>query len=47
MIGTAIPSTFKDVAKGADQLPRHDWLFYRVLVGKMPAGMRFPSWTDT
>lgn len=46
VIGTAIPPTFKDVAKGADQLPRHDWLFYRVLVGKMPAGMRQPNYGD-
>lgn len=46
MIGTAIPKTFKDVAKGADQLPRHDWLFYRVLVSKMPAGMRQPNFGD-
>lgn len=46
VIGTAIPETFKDVAKGADQLPRHDWLFYRVLLGKMPAGMRQPNFGD-
>ena len=45
-IGTAIPETFKDVAKGADQLPRHDWLFYQVLLGKIPAGMRQPSFGD-
>ena len=46
VIGTAIPETFKDVAKGADQLPRHDWLFYRVLLGRMPAGMRQPNYGD-
>ena len=46
MIGTAIPETFKDVAKGADQLVRHDWLFYRVLLGKMPVGMRQPNYGD-
>ena len=46
MIGTAIPETFKDVAKGADQLPRHDWLFYRVLLSRMPAGMRQPNYGD-
>lgn len=46
LIGTAIPETFKDVAKGADQLPRHDWLFYRVLLGRMPGGMRQPNFGD-
>ena len=46
VIGTAIPGTFKDVAKGADQLPRHDWLFYQALLGKIPAGMRQPNYGD-
>lgn len=46
LIGTAIPKTFKDVAKGADQIPRHDWLFYRVLVRAMPVGMRRPNFGD-
>jgi hypothetical protein len=46
MISTAIPETFKDVAKGAGQLPRHDWLFYQTLLGKMPAGMRQPNYGD-
>ncbi|WP_082206096.1 beta family protein [Pannonibacter phragmitetus] len=46
IISTAIPETFKDVAKGADQLPRHDWLFYQALLGKMPAGMRQPNYGD-
>jgi len=46
VIGTAIPETFKDVAKGADQLPRHDWLFYKTLIGKMPVGMRQPNFGD-
>ncbi len=46
VIGTAMPETFKDVAKGADQLPRHDWLFYRVLIGRMPVGMRLPNYGD-
>lgn len=46
VIGTAIPETFKDVAKGAHQLPRHDWLFYRVLLGGTPTGMRQPNYGD-
>jgi len=46
LIGTAIPESFKDVAKGADQLPRHDWLFYQSLLGRMQAGMRQPNYGD-
>jgi Beta protein len=46
VIGTAIPQSFKDVAKGADQLPRHDWLFYQVFVGRMPTGIRRPNFGD-
>jgi len=46
VIASAIPKTFKDVAKGADQLLRHDWLFYRVLVSKIPVGMRRPNYGD-
>ena len=46
IIGTAIPETFKDVAKGASQLPRHDWLFYQTLLGRLPASMRTPNFGD-
>lgn len=46
VIGTSIPETFRDVAKGADQLPRHDWLFYRKLISQIPAGMRLPNFGD-
>lgn len=46
VIGTAIPETFKDVAKGADQLARHEWLFYQTLVGRLPPGMRQPNFGD-
>ena len=46
VIGTAIPETFRDVARGADQLPRHDWLFYQVLLSRIPAGMRQPNFGD-
>lgn len=46
LIGTAIPATFKDVAKGTDEIPRHDWLFYQTLLAKLPAGMRRPIFGD-
>jgi hypothetical protein len=46
VIGTAMPKTFKDVARGADQLPRHDWLFYRALLDTIPTQMRPPNYGD-
>jgi hypothetical protein len=46
LIGTAIPETFKDIAKGFDEIPRHDWLFYQTLTAKLPAGMRRPNFGD-
>ena len=46
LIGSAIPETFRDVAKGTDQVPRHDWLFYCELLRQMPADMRIPNYGD-
>jgi hypothetical protein len=46
LVGTAIPESFKDIAKGADQILRHDWLFYRALLGKLPNGLRKPNFGD-
>ena len=46
VIGTAIPETFKDIAKGSDEIPRHDWLFYLTLIAKLPARMRRPNFGD-
>jgi hypothetical protein len=40
LLATAIPETFKDVAKGQEELPRHDWLFFKTLRSKLPSGMR-------
>lgn len=46
LIGTAIPETFKDIAKGADVIPRHDWMFYRKLLKKLPEYIRRPNFGD-
>jgi hypothetical protein len=46
LIGTAIPETFKNIAKGVDEIPRHDWLFYQTLMARLPAGMRRPNFGD-
>jgi hypothetical protein len=46
IIGTAIPETFRDVAKGSDRLPRHDWLFYKTLRANMPVNFRQPNFGD-
>ena len=46
IIGTAIPETFKDIAKGTNEIPRHDWLFYQELLARLPTGMRRPNFGD-
>ncbi len=46
VIGTAIPETFRNIARGTDEIPRHDWLFYQTLLAKLPAGMRRPNFGD-
>ena len=46
VVSTAIPESFKNIAGGTDSIPRHDWLFYQVLVGAMPSEMRRPVYGD-
>lgn len=46
LIGTAMPPSLKDVAKGRDEIPRHDWMFYQQLIKMVPAGMRTPIYGD-
>ena len=46
LVSTAIPKSFKDVAGGTDAIPRHDWLFYQVLLNDMPVEMRRPVYGD-
>lgn len=46
LIGTAIPETFAQLAKGSDVIPRHDWLFYKKLVAVLPDEMRRPLYGD-
>jgi hypothetical protein len=46
LIGTAIPETFRDIAKGADEIPRHDWLFYQALLASLPKHTRRPNFGD-
>ena len=46
LIGTAYPETFQNVAKGVDQIPCHDWLFYRTLHDVMPTNVRLPNFGD-
>lgn len=40
LVGTAMVSSFAQIAKGSDEIPRHDWLFFRTLLGILPSGMR-------
>ena len=46
LIGTAIPESFGSLVKGSDELPRHDWLFYQVLLEHFPEDMRTPTYGD-
>lgn len=46
LMGTAIPETFKDVAKGADTIIRHDWLFYKALIVRLANNYRHPNFGD-
>ena len=46
LIGTAIPETFKNIAKGADEIQRHDWMFYRSLTTTLPKDVRRPNFGD-
>lgn len=46
LIATAIPKTFKNLAKGGDEVPRHDWMFYKTLKVRLPNGVRLPIFGD-
>ena len=46
MVSTAIPESFADIAKGTDEIPRHDWLFYQALLSALPSAMRRPNYGD-
>ena len=46
LLGTAIPDSFAQLAKGSDEIPRHDWLFFKELMTAMPTGMRRPIYGD-
>ena len=46
LVGTAIPRSFKGISRGNDEIPRHDWLFYKALLRTLPEGMRRPTYGD-
>ena len=46
LTGTAIPRSFRGIGRGNDEIPRHDWMFYRTLLRAMPEGMRRPTYGD-
>lgn len=46
LLGTAIPDSFAQLAKGSDEIPRHDWLFFKTFVTLLPAGIRRPLYGD-
>ena len=46
LIGTAIPESMSSIAKGSDEIPRHDWLFYQTLVKELLPDSRLPVYGD-
>ena len=46
LLSTAAPKTFKDIPMGSDEIPRHDWLFFRTLLYSLPAEVRRPIYGD-
>ena len=46
LISSAIPDSFRDIKKAIDEIPRHDWLFHKVLIDSLPHGMRRPVYGD-
>ena len=46
LIGTAYPECLAAIETGSDEIPRHDWLFYRELLRRLPADMRRPTFGD-
>ena len=46
LLATAIPDSFAELAKGSDEIPRHDWLFYRTLMTLLPDEIRPPLYGD-
>lgn len=46
LVGTAIPPSMADISKDGGDLKRHDWLFYQLLMSKLPPGVRHPNYGD-
>ena len=46
LLATAIPESFAELAKGSDELPRHDWLFYKTFMKLLPQEIRRPLYGD-
>lgn len=46
VVSSAIPKSYGQLAKGIDEIPRHDWLFYKTLHATLPQGMRWPVYGD-
>ena len=46
IVSTAIFKNSRNIAKGIDEIPRHDWLFYKTLLATLPNGTRYPVYGD-
>lgn len=46
IVSSAIPKSYGQIARGIDEIPRHDWMFYKALLAALPNGMRHPIYGD-
>jgi hypothetical protein len=46
IVGTSIPESYKDIAKGRDEILRHDWNFYRQLLSLFARSDANPVYGD-
>jgi len=46
LVSSAIPGSSRSIAKGIDEIPRHDWKFYKFLCSELPTKIRPPIYGD-
>ncbi len=46
LVSSAIPDSSQRIAKGIDEIPRHDWMFYKFLCSELPSEVRSPIYGD-
>jgi len=46
LVSSAIPDGSHQIAKGIDEIPRHDWIFYQIFYSELPNKVRYPIYGD-